>query len=193
MYKVRIKSYLYNFEINSPLAIDGFIIEPRKNIHIICKEIKNNLIPQVTCYIKCELNFNKNILVDEIIKTENYKRFVNKLDILSYLFSFSQKTHVPYSGILIYEKNKPVSKEYLATYFGTPYGRKFICDQGTLNHFYSYSLKSILELDDSERYILQTAFCFYILSFQYKSHIGDKLIQLWIVFEMLINYYSNKQ
>lgn len=193
MIKYLLKFDIYNLKLIRPIKIGDITIIPVKNIDSIYAEIKRTGNPHKTCYASSYLYYEKKCTCSEIQSSPKYNDTVKRLEIICCLISFSQKCHIPYYGIYLYKKRKRISANYSATYFGKPVGAsKFICDEDTLVHFINSSLNTILSKNDKEKNVILTSLWLYIQSFNGKHQIGAELVELWIIFEMLVNFYSTE-
>ena len=193
MIKYLLKSDIFNFKLITPIKIGDITITPVKNIDSICDKIKRPGNHLKTCYASSYLYYENKRTPSEIQFSPKYNETMKKLDIICRLISFSQKCHVPYYGIYLYEKRRRISANHPATYFGEPTKfSHFKCDQSTLVHFINFSFNTISSKNEKEKNVILTSLWFYILSFNEKYQIGARLIELWIIFEMLVNFYSDK-
>ena len=193
MVKYLLKTDIYSFKLMKSIKIGDITITPVKNIHSIYDKIKRTGNHYKTCYASCYLCYEKKHTLSEIQSSPEYNEIIKKLNIICHLISFSQKCHVPCCGIFLYEKRRRIIANYPATYFGRPVGTsRFICNASTLEHFINSSFNTISIKNEKEKNVILTSLWFYILSFNEKYQIGVRLIELWIVFEMLVNLYSDK-
>jgi len=193
MIKYILKSDIYNFKLTRPIKIGEVTITPVKNIDSIYAKIKKTGDHLKTCSVSSYLYFEKKCTLSDIQSSPEYNDTINSMDIICSLISFSQKCHIPYYGIYLYKKQRRIAANYPAKYFGKSIGSsRFICNENTLVHFINSSFNVIKNKNNKEKYMLLTSLWFYIISYNEKYHTGAQLIELWIIFEMLINFYSIK-